>query len=1053
MANEKVNRKLNGEENEEEEEPKIPAFTVLKNGAILKNIFIVNKSPPPPHSKPISAVHRKTHEEILIVGRHPDCNIVLTHPSISRFHLQILSDPFSQKLSLTDLSSVHGTWVSDKKIEPGVRVELSEGDRLQLGGSSRVYSLHWIPMSRAYDSETPFVPFIEHEDDESAEQVVDQWENSLSAENKKPESPDSNSEGIESSFSDEIVGVIGKMDVPSAPPLPENAIYSVCDQSEEGGENLSKGSGEENEVSSFWAFGTESVNLFMNMEESNPSRKENQHLQPYCVTEEVSDRENPENSVFTAEEGEAYHAVRVPEETENQSQLGKDHGKNDLSPLVTGEILEETKIQLIEKENLTPESKPNLPVNLNAEHSTGEKEDEAYPATQVPEEFESQCPSRKYQGQIDCICLSSGPRVMENSSLRTGEVLEEDKDEQIPEENLTRGPKPNLLISQKFEHFDEKEKEAYAAASVPEKLENQSPLGKDNGQTDISRLFSGPLVMENLSLPIGEILGETKDQKVVEESLTPEPRSSLPFNLNFEHSDEKECLVDVSCGESENKSVALEDHEKRDTSISSALLVTESGNSSMSEIMDDKESQTPQSLFTAAGQPESEFCESPPLRSENKSSTRMGSVWARRGKPASAVKLQTDKSRGKSTEAGYDDDIEEDEEIFTPDKENFTPNTIRLRSLKKKGTIKVKHSKSSTSSSSKLNLVSNIHQQELIESPRKENQIMKELQETKLVGNTSGNQARVEKKLTVTKLRRERIPFQSLKSSGGKNMSEDSVPNTETKSSISFSSTKNKEVANAHSNKSVGEGKRSWTMVADATTLLDKESGKSLQFLQGLKGTQLIIPRMVIQELDCLKQRGSLFRKKTEAESVLEWIEECMVKTNWWIHVQSSMEDGRLIAPTPPVSPQSLFSEKSWCFPSGTTGSLTFSRCGSTMDLVSPSPEDHILDCALLHRRMRRNDGQLILLSNDVTLKIKAMAEGLLCETAQEFRESLVNPLSERFMWPDSSPCGRTWSYTGNVALREKYNSCGPLKKLSNGEGAKGLKLILHHNSHYGQIR
>lgn len=33
-------------------------------------------------------------------------------------------------------------------------------------------------------------------------------------------------------------------------------------------------------------------------------------------------------------------------------------------------------------------------------------------------------------------------------------------------------------------------------------------------------------------------------------------------------------------------------------------------------------------------------------------------------------------------------------------------------------------------------------------------------------------------------------------------------------------------------------------MVADTTTLLDKESRKSLQFLQGLKGTHLIIPRM-----------------------------------------------------------------------------------------------------------------------------------------------------------------------------------------------------------------
>lgn len=33
-------------------------------------------------------------------------------------------------------------------------------------------------------------------------------------------------------------------------------------------------------------------------------------------------------------------------------------------------------------------------------------------------------------------------------------------------------------------------------------------------------------------------------------------------------------------------------------------------------------------------------------------------------------------------------------------------------------------------------------------------------------------------------------------------------------------------------------------MVVDATTLLNKESRKSLQLLQGLRGTRLVIPRM-----------------------------------------------------------------------------------------------------------------------------------------------------------------------------------------------------------------
>lgn len=68
--------------------------------------------------------------------------------------------------------AVHGTWVSDKKVEPGVRVELKEGDTVRVGGSSRVYRLHWIPFSCAYDSENPFVPpAFEDKEDENAEDV------------------------------------------------------------------------------------------------------------------------------------------------------------------------------------------------------------------------------------------------------------------------------------------------------------------------------------------------------------------------------------------------------------------------------------------------------------------------------------------------------------------------------------------------------------------------------------------------------------------------------------------------------------------------------------------------------------------------------------------------------------------------------------------------------------------------------------------------------------------------------------------------------------------
>lgn len=80
--------------------------------------------------------------------------------------------------------------------------------------------------------------------------------------------------------------------------------------------------------------------------------------------------------------------------------------------------------------------------------------------------------------------------------------------------------------------------------------------------------------------------------------------------------------------------------------------------------------------------------------------------------------------------------------------------------------------------------------------------------------------------------------------------------------------------------------------------------------------------------------------------------------------------------------------------------------------------------------------------------------QGLICEGAEEFRETLVNPFSERFLWADSSPRGPTWSCADDVVLREKYERY-PLKKKPSklGDGtAKGLKLILLHSSQYRHI-
>jgi len=76
---------------EQEKHAKFPVLTVLKNNAVLKNILLVHDA--------------NNEDQTVLIGRHPDCNIVLMHPSVSRFHLRICSNPSSLTLSLVDLAS------------------------------------------------------------------------------------------------------------------------------------------------------------------------------------------------------------------------------------------------------------------------------------------------------------------------------------------------------------------------------------------------------------------------------------------------------------------------------------------------------------------------------------------------------------------------------------------------------------------------------------------------------------------------------------------------------------------------------------------------------------------------------------------------------------------------------------------------------------------------------------------------------------------------------------------------------------------------------------
>ncbi|KAI4352848.1 hypothetical protein L6164_007060 [Bauhinia variegata] len=624
--------------------------------------------------------------------------------------------------------------------------------------------------------------------------------------------------------------------------------------------------------------------------------------------------------------------------------------------------------------------------------SNVEEENETYSEAEKSKEIIAPSPLRE--------CLTEIPSSLLVEAIQGTEMQQLECVIHSPPDLCTSQLLPSMQVTS-----SEFERSAATAAEMPAETEFECILTNNDRAKDILATRAEDLITEYTSMLVEEAILVNKFQQVKPVELVTKDSLYEQDNL-LAYSDTTFC-----CEQGQSKLVVQGMGNK---STNPTSLPAESVNSSLAEraifaIATKEENWTPQSPIAVGGSTEMKIDESC-LETKEKNSTS-GSIWSRR---------------------------DGDEEVFAPDKENLSPNMLQLRFLKNKGKLEeIKHSKSHGSRNSKDISSNNFLNESMSPSADKENQTPRVVQEQMLGRKPFGHHKKLDQGLDMMALenRVERTPFKSLLNSGSKNR-------TETSGGPASASESN----NA-SNSYVGLPQSSnWDMVVDTASLLNKESRKALQLLQGLKGTRLIIPRIVIRELDIMKHRFSIFRRTSEASLVLEWIEKCMVETKWWIHVQSSMEEERLIAPTPRTSPKIEFSEEGWTFPCWTGSSEPLPSHKSLMEIVSPTGEDQILDYALLYKRKQSN-GQLVLLSDNVTLKIKSMAESV-----QEFSESLVNPFSERFLWANSSPRGLTWSCQDDVVLREKYCS-NPLRKSSKGEGARGLKLILLGNSQYGNIR
>uniref|UniRef100_A0A1I7X8V4 FHA domain-containing protein n=1 Tax=Heterorhabditis bacteriophora TaxID=37862 RepID=A0A1I7X8V4_HETBA len=89
---------------------------------------------------------KRRNDSFMVIGRLPNCDVVLDHPSISRYHCVLqygedLIDRSGKGWHLFDMGSTHGSRANKKKLPAKQYVRARVGFVLQFGGSSRLISI------------------------------------------------------------------------------------------------------------------------------------------------------------------------------------------------------------------------------------------------------------------------------------------------------------------------------------------------------------------------------------------------------------------------------------------------------------------------------------------------------------------------------------------------------------------------------------------------------------------------------------------------------------------------------------------------------------------------------------------------------------------------------------------------------------------------------------------------------------------------------------------------------------------------------------------------
>lgn len=88
--------------------------------------------------KIISKVSFSAGQKAFVIGRLPECDLQMEHPSVSRQHAVFHYNAASKSFFVTDLGSVHGTFLNKIKIPSEQRMRLSSGDCIRFAQSTRL---------------------------------------------------------------------------------------------------------------------------------------------------------------------------------------------------------------------------------------------------------------------------------------------------------------------------------------------------------------------------------------------------------------------------------------------------------------------------------------------------------------------------------------------------------------------------------------------------------------------------------------------------------------------------------------------------------------------------------------------------------------------------------------------------------------------------------------------------------------------------------------------------------------------------------------------------